>query len=69
MPIISYFFGIYIRIYHNDHAPPHIHVEYQGREALARIDNGEIFEGELPVRAQRLVREWAIERQTELALN
>jgi len=29
MPIISYFFGIYIRMYHDDHNPPHIHVEYQ----------------------------------------
>ncbi|MHB1273785.1 MAG: DUF4160 domain-containing protein, partial [Rhodanobacter sp.] len=29
MPIISSFFGIYIRMYFADHAPPHIHVDYQ----------------------------------------
>ncbi len=29
MPVISYFFGIYIRMYHDDHPPMHIHVEYQ----------------------------------------
>lgn len=33
MPIISYFFGIIVRMYHDDHNPPHIHVEYQGFEA------------------------------------
>ena len=30
MPVISYFFGITIRMYHDDHPPMHIHVEYQG---------------------------------------
>jgi len=29
MPIISSFFGIYVRMYFADHAPPHVHVEYQ----------------------------------------
>lgn len=69
MPVISYFFGIYIRMYHNDHAPPHFHVEYQGHEALVRIDSGEILEGELPNRAQQIVCEWATERRAELMLN
>ncbi|MFK0570419.1 DUF4160 domain-containing protein [Endozoicomonas sp.] len=36
MPVISSFFGIYIRMYHADHAPPHIHAAYQGHEALIR---------------------------------
>ena len=27
IPVISYFFGIYIRMYFDDHAPPHFHVE------------------------------------------
>ena len=34
MPVISYFFGIYVRMYHADHGPAHFHVEYQGHEAL-----------------------------------
>lgn len=37
MPILSVFFGIIIRMWHDDHPPPHIHVEYQGFEALERI--------------------------------
>ena len=30
MPIISSVFGIDVRMYLSDHAPPHVHVEYQG---------------------------------------
>jgi hypothetical protein len=26
MPIISSFFGIYVRMYFDDHPPPHVHV-------------------------------------------
>ena len=49
MPVISSFFGIYIRMYHADHAPPHIHAEYQGHEALVEISTGHILEGSLPM--------------------
>ena len=66
MPVISYFFGIYIRMYHDDHNPPHFHVEYQGHEALIGIDNGELLEGSLPNKALKLVREWAKEHRQEL---
>ena len=69
MPVISYFFGIYIRMYHNDHAPPHFHVEYQGHEALVRIEDGALTQGELPKRALRIVQEWAIEHRVELQAN
>jgi hypothetical protein len=30
MPEISRFYGIVIRMYHNDHAPPHFHAYYSG---------------------------------------
>ena len=43
MPVISYFFGIYIRMYHDDHNPPHFHAEYQGYEALVDIKNGKNY--------------------------
>ncbi len=56
MPIISTFFGIIVRMYFDDHAPPHIHVEYQGHEALIAIDDGRLVNGTLPKRAQALVR-------------
>lgn len=66
MPVISYFFGIYIRMCHDDHAPPLFHVEYQGHEALVSIGTGEITQGSLPRRAAKLVREWCLDHQDEL---
>lgn len=66
MPVISYFFGIYIRMYHDDHAPPHFHVEYQGHEALVSISSGDVISGKLPKKAARLVKEWCLEHQPEL---
>ena len=69
MPVISYFFGIYIRMYQDDHNPPHFHVEYQGHQALMTIETGEVLAGKLPNKAVRLVREWAKEHQEELLIN
>lgn len=66
MPVISYFFGIYVRMYHDDHAPPHFHVEYQGHEALVAIASGEVIQGALPRRAAALVKEWCHEQQDAL---
>jgi hypothetical protein len=66
VPVISYFFGIYIRMYHDDHPPPHFHAEYQGHEALVAISDGAMFEGQLPSRASRIVKEWCLEHQREL---
>ena len=40
MPILSVFFGMIVRMWHDDHPPPHIHVEYQGHEALVASDAG-----------------------------
>ena len=66
MPVISYFFGIYIRMYHDDRNPPRFQVEYQGHEALIGIGNGDLLEGSLPNKALTLVREWAKEHRQEL---
>ena len=69
MPIISYFFGIYIRMYFDDHDPPHCHVEYQGHEAFVSIATGDILHGSLPARAASLVKDWCREHETELRAN
>lgn len=65
MPIISTFFGIIIRMYFDDHDPPHFHAEYQGETAIFGLD-GSVIAGELPRTARRLVNEWAQMRQREL---
>lgn len=69
MPVISYFFGMYVRMYFDEHNPPHFHVEYQGQEALVAIETGELINGRLPRKAMRLIREWTLEHQTELNAN
>ena len=66
MPEISRFFGIVIRMFYNDHAPPHFHAEYGEHEALIEIESLEIYAGVLPSRALSLVREWAGLHRDEL---
>lgn len=66
MPIISSFFGILIRMRHGDHAPPHIHVEYQGHRALVEIATGSIKAGTLPRKVAGLVRDWCLAHRAEL---
>ena len=39
MPVISVFFGIVVRMWHDDHTPPHIHLSNQGFEALVEISS------------------------------
>jgi hypothetical protein len=60
MPTISMFYGILIRMFFNDHAPPHFHARYGEFEATIDIGTLEIIEGQLPRRALNLVHEWAI---------
>ena len=69
MPTISEFYGIYIQMFWNDHAPPHFHVRYSGFKATVGIDSLSILTGKLPRTAHRLVLEWAAEHQTELREN
>lgn len=69
VPIISSFFGIIIRMFFDDHAPPHFHAEFQGQEALVDF-SGAIIEGEISSsRARKLIREWAKLHRSELELN
>ena len=67
MPEVSRFYGIIIRIYFlREHNPPHFHAEYGGKEGAFSIDTLEMIYGNLPSKAQSLVREWAALYQTEL---
>ena len=66
MPIISYFFGIIIKMYFDDHQPPHFHAEYQGREGIFSINESEMIDGNLPTKAVSIINEWARGRRGEL---
>jgi hypothetical protein len=69
MPIISLFFGIVIRMYHDDHPPAHFHASYQGFEAFVSIATGDVMVGNLPRKAAKIVRQWALDHQDELMEN
>jgi hypothetical protein len=69
MPTISWFFGIAIRMYFNDHAPPHFHAIHGDDEALVAIETGEVLQGRLGRNARRLVREWALRYNVQLMDN
>ena len=66
MPELCRFFGIIIRMYYNDHDPPHFHAVYGENEALIEIDTLAVVRGELPRRALALVVEWAVLHRNEL---
>ncbi|MFO7907334.1 MAG: DUF4160 domain-containing protein [Planctomycetota bacterium] len=58
MPEISRFFGIIIRMFFDDHDPPHLHAEYSGMKAIFDF-RGNVRKGDLRSRtATKLVREW-----------
>jgi len=68
MPVIARFYGIIIKMYfsQSEHALPHFHAIYGEFNGVFNIETLEILEGDLPVRAQRLVKEWATLYQIDL---
>lgn len=60
MPIISKFYGITIKMYfiQNEHNPPHIHAFYEEYVSVININTLEEIEGNLPLKAIKIVREW-----------
>jgi hypothetical protein len=68
VPIISYFFGIRIRIRFEDHNPPHFHAEYQGAAASFTMDGEVLAENKkaIPGKQKALIKAWALIHQDEL---
>jgi hypothetical protein len=69
MPTLSIFFGIVIRMYYDDHPPPHFHAVYGKHEAMIAIQTLAVIEGSLPRRALGLVLDWAEIHRNELRDN
>lgn len=72
MPIISMFYGIIVMMYYFDnkkHHLPHIHIKYQGKEAVFSLQNGSILEGEVPNKQRKLVEAWIEIHKEELIAN
>jgi Domain of unknown function (DUF4160) len=53
----------------NKASPPHFHARYGEYEAQVIIHTGEPMAGQMPIRALRLIREWAGLHQAELRDN
>ena len=68
MPTISMFYGILIRMYYEDHNPPHIHAIYGDHQACYPFD-GEAFKGELPKKQDKLVQAWIEIHKDDLFAN
>jgi hypothetical protein len=46
MPIVSIFLGIVIRMFHDDHPPPHFHAAYGEYAAVIDIATGGVLGGD-----------------------
>jgi hypothetical protein len=68
MPEIVRFYGIIIKMFFKpkEHEPAHIHALYNEFVGLFDIQTFEMTEGDLPLRAQQLVKEWMGEHKDEL---
>jgi hypothetical protein len=68
MPVIARFYGIVIKMYfsQSEHGLPHFHAVYGEFNGVFNIKTLELMEGDLPSRAQRLIKDWALQYQQEL---
>ena len=69
MPTISKFYGIFIQMFWNDHAPPHFHARYGEYQGIIDIKELKMLEGNLPRRSLGLVLDWAEIHQNELLVD
>jgi Domain of unknown function (DUF4160) len=72
MPVISMFYGVIVLMYYFDnqkHQQPHIHIRYQGDEAVIAISTGDLVAGDLKSAKLKLVQAWIEIHQDELMAN
>ena len=65
------FFGLIVRMYYapKEHNPPHIHIEYQGKDSTFNILDGNIIECELSAKHIRFIQAWIEIHKDELLAN
>lgn len=60
MPEITRFYGIIIKIFFTrEHNPPRFHAIYGEYNGTFEISTLNMIEGDLPLKAQNLIKEWA----------
>lgn len=71
MPILSLFYGIIVRMYHEKggkHNMPHIHAEFSGEEVVVALD-GTVLEGSIPRAKMKLLDAWMEIHREDLEAN
>jgi Domain of unknown function (DUF4160) len=69
MPVISFFYGIIVRMFYFDnqqHHLPHIHVEFAEYKAVLAIETSDVLEGQLPPKKMKLIEAWMEIHREEL---
>lgn len=68
MPEITRFYGIVIKMFFKpkEHEPSHIHALYGEYVGIFDLRTMEMIEGDLPRKAQELVKEWLAKHQHDL---
>ena len=68
MPEISRFYGIVIKMFFKpkEYEPSHIHALYGEYVGIFDLQSMEMTEGDLPKKAQELIKEWLYKNQEEL---
>ena len=69
MPEISRFLGIIIKMFFDDHAPPHLHAYYQNFKATFSIRTGQMIDGKFPPKQSAFVTAWTLLHEKELMDN
>lgn len=68
MPVISRFNGIVIKMYlrQKEHNPPHIHAIYGDYIGMFSLSDGEMFEGDIPNKEQKVIQSFIFKYGKEL---
>ena len=68
MPEITRFYGIVIKMFFKpkEHEPSHIHAIYGDYIGEFNVSTGNMIKGDLPPKAQKLVKEWISKYPSEL---
>lgn len=61
MPTLARLGNILIRIYAEDHVPPHFHVVTPDHEAMVRIADLQVHAGSIDRKSLRAAIEWAVQ--------
>ena len=72
MAVLSMFYGIIVSMYYFDnkkHNHPHIHVSYQGEEAIIQIPEGNVIEGVLKPNKMKIFQAWLEIHNDEVMAN